>query len=95
VTAQRDEESYRERRAFWAGSNDGLTMAIEFTAIPLLFALFGLWIDHVAGTGPWLTVVLAAFGVIGVAVRSYYLYKAKMEVEEEGKPWTRRARRTQ
>jgi hypothetical protein len=39
-----------------------------------------------------LTVVLAVFGFIGVSLRTVYRYKAKVELEEEGKPWTRRRR---
>ena len=56
---------------------------------PLLFALAGFGLDRWLGTGPVLAIVFGLIGVVGVAVKSYYEYAARMAREEEGKPWTR------
>ena len=54
----------------------------------LLFALFGWWLDGRFGTGPVLAIAFGLFGMVGQAIRIYYQYRARMEREEEGKPWT-------
>ena len=76
----------------YGGFGDALAQAFEFAVIPVLFALLGLWLDARLGTRPLITVLLLAFGVIGVVAKALYAYKDKVETEEEGKPWTRRAR---
>lgn len=73
----------------YQGFSDALAQAVEIVVTPLLFAAFGLWLDGRFGTRPLLTAIFGAAGLIGVAARSYYAYKAAMEREEEGKPWTR------
>jgi F0F1-type ATP synthase assembly protein I len=97
VTAHPGAEGHRERR--WAerrelnrGFGEGLAQAFEFAAIPLLFAALGWWLDDRLGTSPILTVALAALGFVGVCLRTIYHYIAKVERDEEGKPWTRRRR---
>ena len=71
------------------GLGDGFTLAVEFVAVPLIFALIGYWLDRAIGTSPVLAVALAALGFVGVLVRTYYAYMARSAFEEEGKPWTR------
>jgi F0F1-type ATP synthase assembly protein I len=97
VTAHPGAEGQRERR--WAerrdlnrGFGEALAQAFEFAAIPLLFAAFGWWLDDRLGTSPILTVALGALGFVGVCLRTIYHYRARVEREEEGKPWTRRRR---
>ncbi len=97
VTAHPGAEGQREKR--WAerrdlnrGFGEALAQAFEFAAIPVLFAAFGWWLDDRLGTRPILLVALAALGFVGVCLRTIYHYKAKVEREEEGKPWTRRPR---
>jgi F0F1-type ATP synthase assembly protein I len=77
---------------FQRGLGDGLSLAIEFVAVPLIFAVVGFGLDRWFGTGPLLAVVLGAVGFVGVLLRTYYAYLARMEYEEEGKPWTRSRR---
>jgi F0F1-type ATP synthase assembly protein I len=77
---------------FQRGLGDGLSLAIEFVAVPLIFALIGFGLDRWLGTGPILAVVLGGLGFVGVIVRTYYAYLARMQFEEEGKPWTRSRR---
>ena len=77
-----------ERQATWNGFGDAWARAFELVVTPLLFALAGWGIDRWLDTSPWFALGLGVFGVIGVGVKSYYEYKAAMEREEEGKPWT-------
>ena len=82
----------RDRQATWNGFGNALSQAVELVAAPLLFALFGWFLDRHFGTGPVLAIGLGVLGVVGVAARSYYWYRAAIEREEEGKPWTRSQR---
>ena len=84
------ERRHAERRALYGGFGEALAQAFEFAAVPVLFAGFGLWLDGRLGTGRAITVVLLVVGLVGVCVRTAYHYKARVEHEEEGKPWTRR-----
>jgi F0F1-type ATP synthase assembly protein I len=98
VTAQPGETSKIQGPPMVAGSlyggfGDALAQAFEFAIVPVLFALAGVGLDAWLGTGPWLTIVFVVFGLSGVIARTLYSYKARIELEEEGKPWTRRARR--
>jgi F0F1-type ATP synthase assembly protein I len=82
----------RDRQATWNGFGNALSQAVELVTAPLLFALFGWFLDRHFGTGPVLAITLGLVGVVGVAARSYYWYRAAIEREEEGKPWTRSQR---
>jgi hypothetical protein len=79
----------RDRQATWQGFADALALGVELVMTPLLFALAGFGLDRWLGTGPVLAIALGAFGVVGVSLRTYYAYRARMAREEEGKPWTR------
>ena len=79
----------RDRQATYNGFGDALAHATELVVTPLLFAVAGLVLDRWLGTGPVLAIVFGLIGVVGVAVKSYYEYAARMAREEEGKPWTR------
>ena len=74
------------------GFGEAMAQAFEFAVVPVLFGLLGLWLDGLLGIRPVLTVVLLVIGITGVVARTLYTYKAKVEAEEEGKPWTRRRR---
>jgi F0F1-type ATP synthase assembly protein I len=91
-TADDPHDPHAERRALNNGFGDALAQAFEFAVTTILFALFGLWLDSRLGTGPLWVVVLSVLGITGVCVKTIYRYKAKIEKEEEGKPWTRRQR---
>ena len=73
----------------WQGFSDALGMAVEIVVSPLLFALFGYWLDGLFGTGPVLAIAFGLLGVFAIAMRSYLWYRASMDREEKGKPWTR------
>lgn len=98
MTAQPGETSKAQAPSAVAGSlyggfGDALAQAFEFAIIPVLFAVAGVGLDAWLGTAPWLTIALVIFGLSGVIAKTLYSYKARIELEEEGKPWTRRARR--
>lgn len=52
--------------------------SFELALAPVLMALFGLWIDSMAGTRPLFTVVLALVGVFGSFAKLYYSYRHQM-----------------
>jgi F0F1-type ATP synthase assembly protein I len=79
----------RDRQATWQGFGDALALGVEMVFTPLLFAAAGWWLDRRFGTGPLLAIGLGLLGLVGVMVRVYYDYRARMAAEEEGKPWTR------
>lgn len=79
----------RERRALYNGFGDTLTRAVEFVAIPGVFALLGRLLDDRFGTGPLLTVALAVFGLVGTFVRAYLAYETAMREHEAERPWAR------
>ncbi len=78
-----------DRQATWQGFSDALAMAVEFVVTPMLFALLGYGLDRWLGTGPVIAILLGLFGLTGVVLRTYYWYQARMQREEEGRPWTR------
>jgi F0F1-type ATP synthase assembly protein I len=80
---------FRERETQWVGFERALAQSVEIVATPLLFALFGHWLDGRFGTGPVLAIVFGLVGVVAISVRSYLWYRASMDREEKGKPWTR------
>lgn len=86
------ERRLADGRALNNGFGDALAQAFEFAVTPILFALLGLWLDSRYGTGHLWVVLLSILGITGVCVRTIYAYKAKVERDEEGKPWTRRRR---
>ena len=73
-----------------SGFGDGLSQAIELVGPPVLLGLLGAFLYGRLGTGPWLLIGLAVFGVVGAFAKSYYEFAARAARHDEGKPWTRR-----
>ena len=69
------------------GFGDAMTTAVEIAVIPVLFALFGRWLDTRFGTWPALFLVMTMLGVGGVGARAYYQYKADIAIEESAREW--------
>jgi F0F1-type ATP synthase assembly protein I len=67
------------------------TGSYELVFSSVLLALAGLALDRWLGTLPWCTVVLAALGFAGAAVKLYYTYVAEMEQHEANGPWAKRS----
>jgi F0F1-type ATP synthase assembly protein I len=72
------------------GYGDGLTQALTLVAGPLLFGLFGAFLDSRFGSAPLFMLAVGFLGVICAAVTAYYEYQGRIERHDEGKPWTRR-----
>jgi hypothetical protein len=49
--------------------------------IPLIFAVPGFLIDQWLGTTPIAALLFGGFGLVGVAVRTYYEYALRMDDE--------------
>ena len=59
------------------GSSHG---SFELVLSPVLLGLFGWWLDGKIGTGPWLLIGLAVFGVVGASLKLYFEYRLRMSV---------------
>lgn len=80
----------RHRPPPWqSGLGDGLAQAIEMIGPPVILGVLGWFLDSRLGTGPAFLITLAAFGVAGVFVRTYYEYQGRSARHDEGKPWAR------
>lgn len=79
----------RDRRELYNGFGDTLTRAVEFVAVPAIFAFLGHLVDGWAGTGSLFTVVLAVVALAGTFIRAYYAYEIAMREHEASRPWAR------
>jgi F0F1-type ATP synthase assembly protein I len=79
----------RQTATWQRGLGDGFSLAVEFVAAPLIFALLGFWLDGQFGTSPVLAVSLGVFAFVAVLIRTYYAYMAQTADDEKDKPWTR------
>jgi F0F1-type ATP synthase assembly protein I len=78
----------RARQDLHQGFGNALGLAIEMVGTPMIFGLGGYLLDRWIGTSPLFTLVLFLFGVVGMAVKTYYAYVEKMKREEAGTPWS-------
>lgn len=82
----------RERRfSVPSSEDDALSHALAMVVAPLCMGLFGAWLDARLGSGWVFAALLAGMGVVGAFVSAYYRYNARIERQDDGKPWTRRA----
>lgn len=72
----------RARQEVNRGFSDALVRSVEIVLTPIVFGLMGGGIDRVAGTSPAFTAILAAFGVIGVAVKMKLGYDREMAAHD-------------
>lgn len=78
-----------DNAALYNGFSNALATAVEMVLTPALFLLGGLWLDSRFGTKPVFAVSLAVLAFGGVIAKVYYVYRAAIAREEEGKPWQR------
>ncbi|MHB8466029.1 MAG: AtpZ/AtpI family protein [Acidimicrobiales bacterium] len=83
-------DELKAQQELYNGFGDTMSRGVELVLVPVLFGLFGYVVDRALGIVPVGTIVLALIGVVGVAIRSYYAYKAKMDEYEATGPWARR-----
>lgn len=85
------ETTTRRVPEWMAGDGDALGQAVTFVLIPVLFGLFGRWLDRQLSIEPIATLLFVVVGFVGVFVSFYYRYQARMAELEKGKPWARKA----
>ena len=79
-----------DRQKLYGGFGTAFSLAVEFVAVPLIFAAIGRFLDGRFGTDLLFTLILGVFGVVGVFVSAWYRYVAEMKAEEAKKPWAPR-----
>lgn len=80
----------RERRELMNGFGDGLAVAFEFAVTPAVFAGLGHLLDRRLGLVPLFTIVLLAFGVVGMFLKMWFAYDHRMRVVEREAVWARK-----
>lgn len=78
--AARSEDKYRGE-AFASG--------LELVVPTVVLTLLGLWADSSFGTAPLFLIVGFLLGASGTFASQYYRYRARSEINDEGKPWAR------
>lgn len=78
-----------DRQRLYGSFGNAFSLAVEFVAVPFIFAAIGHLFDRRLGTGPLLALVLFTFGVIGMFVRTWYRYSEAMAAAEAESPWRR------
>jgi hypothetical protein len=81
-----------DKRGLYNGFGDGLAQAFEFAVTPAIFGAIGYVIDRVLGIVPVFTLVLSLLCLVGIFVKTWYVYDAEMRAHEEQSPWARRDR---
>lgn len=71
----------RDRRDLYNGFGKGLSRAVELALIPVIFAIPGWGVDRWLGTSPVFAILTGLFGLVGVTLRAYYEYAARMDRE--------------
>jgi F0F1-type ATP synthase assembly protein I len=81
-----------DKRGLYNGFGDGLAQAFEFAVTPAIFGVIGYFIDRAIGTVPVFTIILALLCIVGIFVKTWYVYDAEMKAHEEASPWASRRR---
>ena len=68
----------RTRQDLNRGFSDALGRGVDLALTPVVFGLIGWLIDRVAGTSPIFTIVVAAIGVAGTALKIKLGYDKEM-----------------
>jgi hypothetical protein len=79
-----------QRRALYQGFGDTLAVAFELAFTPVVVGLMGYGLDRWLGTLPILTIIFVLMAIVGLSVRMWYGYDARMKVHEANGPWARR-----
>lgn len=76
------------------GFGDGLAVAFEFAITPAIFAGIGHLLDRWLGVVPVFTIALLVFGVVGMFLKMWFAYDARMKTQEAEAVWSRKTART-
>ena len=77
-------------RDLYNGFGNALSVAFELAMIPVLFAGGGHLVDRWAGTSPLFLILFVILAVVGLGVKEYYRYAARMAEHEKDAPWARK-----
>jgi F0F1-type ATP synthase assembly protein I len=80
------------KRGLYNGFGDGLAQAFEFAVTPAIFGAIGYVIDRALGIVPVFTIVLSLLCLVGIFLKTWYVYDAEMRAHEATSPWARRER---
>ncbi|MDQ4131968.1 MAG: AtpZ/AtpI family protein [Actinomycetota bacterium] len=80
-------KSPMQLRDTYFGFGEGFARAFELAVTPALFGLAGYGLDRWLGIVPVLTIVFSLWAVIGLSIRIWYGYVARMEKHEASGPW--------
>ncbi len=72
------------QRGLYNGFGESYQRAIEYAAVPPVFGLVGWWLEGRLGWRPVLTIMFVLYAVVGLAIRTYFAYNARM-IDEEGR----------
>jgi F0F1-type ATP synthase assembly protein I len=72
----------RARQDLNRGFSDALGRGIDLALTPIVFGALGWLLDRVLGTSPLFTIVIAAVGVVGTAVKIKLGYDREMAGHE-------------
>lgn len=70
--------------------SDDAARGVELALTPVVFGGIGWVLDGRLGTGPWLTVGLVAFAIVGTVAKLWFGYDAEMRELEASSRWARR-----
>lgn len=73
----------RERQQTYNSFGEGLSRAFEMAATPAVFAAIGFGLDAWLGVRPLFTIALFVLAIVGMGIRTWYVYDAEMKVEEQ------------
>lgn len=83
-------DDLKGRQELYNGFGDTLARGFELAVMPLLFGGIGYVLDRIFGLTPLLTILFAAFCIVGMSVRMYYAYDSAMRAHDDAAPWARR-----
>jgi F0F1-type ATP synthase assembly protein I len=81
------EKHRAERRGLYNSFGTAWSASFETALAPLVVAGGGWLLDRWIGTFPVFTIVAFLVGAVGAALRLFYAYRHKMEIEERNRPW--------
>jgi hypothetical protein len=83
-------DDLKGRQELYNGFGETMVKGFEFAFTLALFAGFGYGLDRVLGLVPVFTIAMFLVGAVGLAVKTYYAYEAKMQAIDASSPWGRR-----
>jgi F0F1-type ATP synthase assembly protein I len=86
-------DDLKGRQELYNGFGETMVRGVEFALTLAIFAGLGYGLDRLLGMVPVFTIVMFLLGALGLAVKTYYAYEAKMQLIDDSSPWARKGRR--